>query len=397
MILDKKNSQWLIFLGLLAASFVVTNTTHLAVVGLLYIPVALYFYWPFRVSLNRDWSKYPEVICLVLLMLYALISISWSPMGDKVLVFKELVRVFITLGFVLFLVSPSMIGHDEKVRWGIVIGLSFYGLTLIARPLYVIFTDLNQGTYYWDVQLGILRAGILYHQATAAWIYGIVWFLSLSLISTHSIVGKCLACFGVLISTIVVVFAHSRGAYIGVIVGVVFYFFSGPKRNILYLLAVLIFISTALFILYTLFDIEAIDKLIDRADSGRLAIWKQVFMRVLESPIFGHGFSAPSITHEQGFVAMHFHSVYIAMLYYGGIVALTLFLAVIALTYYQNYLVVVNRAWLAIVTMAITVFLVDGNHIMTYPSAELYMFIFPVMMMAANRMNFVRKGAVIEN
>ena len=116
---------------------------------------------------------------------------------------------------------------------------------------------------------------------------------------------------------------------------------------------------------------------------ARFEIFDNAWNAIVEKPFFGHGFGASShnIIREK-FIIYHYHNMYLSVFFYGGLVGIILFLLMIILFLVRNFRCS-SKGWYSVVVMALVAFVVDGNHFITYPSAELYVFLLPIMVSIA--------------
>lgn len=376
------------------------NTFHLAVIGgLFFIGSAISLYIHKIIYLGKFDFKYIlsfwDFRLLILFIVYVSLSLIWSPWDDQIAIRKEIGRIFLSVGFISYFVSVaySKLNVDVVIKCSILYTMIGFGLLLIYEPIYLIFTNLHQGTY-WTIQNAILKPGVLYHQATVGWMYGLTLFVSLSLVKKPNTILRRTAMLGCFVSILIIIFSHSRGTYLGVLSGL-FYFLTMRNRSGIPYYVLALVLGVLLFSgIYFFADIEMIDRLVQRHDSGRLLVWENAVYLFLENPMFGEGFGSTSIHDNGDFVAMHYHSLYLGMLVYGGIVGLALFLVLIASVVRLNYGIEENRSWYSVLIMSLVVFLFDVNHVLTYPSAELYIFLLPVLTMLLNRLRLGEIGAL---
>lgn len=373
------------------------NTFLLTLLGLsLWVPVI------FNVFTKRifpvDYLSQSEVKLLLALMFYAFVSLLWSPY-DAVLTSKEISRIFVSAAMVcVFLYSDDA---KKLVYFGIenvmVLAGALAVISLLFVPLYYVLSEglPDEPNVYRAL---IVREGILYHYETVAWFSGLVFLLMSSKFINLAILkrGKrfdnflVLAFPFLLIALLFVLTLCQSGAtFLGVGVGLFYLFLMGNSKK--KILTTIIFITTVLVVVLYGWALKIpIERtMLNAVDIDRTLVWRQGLSMISEAQLFGHGFGASSVLSSLSSstnVPMHFHNVYLAILYYGGISGLIIFLLLILSVIGSNFGVRRRAGWFAVFLMALSIFFFDGNHVITYLSSELYIFLLPILMLVNQKL-----------
>lgn len=369
-----------------AASLFVPNTTSLGVLGvLLWVPVLM------KLSARElpplEVIHEPEVKILGLLLLYALVSLLWSP-WDPQLIMKELVRVVISAGMLLLFLytAEESEGHLERAENVLLFSAVAAGVILLLEPFTYLVTSGLPGDAHTYRDL-IVRPGIFYHFGPTSWFFGLALILVMGkVISTRGRLRASWMAAGIIFA-LVLLLCQSRATYLGIGVAALFLIWKLEVRDKLVLLSAVLgfglFTIFASFLLAVpLFDV------LTQTLLGREQIWGQGVELIKESQFFGYGFGASSILEPVaafGGTPMHLHNAYLSVLYYGGLTGLFIFASLIIASLVNNIGVARNYFWCAALIMGLVIFYRDGNHVLTYPSSELYILLLPILVMTANR------------
>ncbi|HPY74218.1 MAG: O-antigen ligase family protein [Planctomycetes bacterium] len=113
-------------------------------------------------------------------------------------------------------------------------------------------------------------------------------------------------------------------------------------------------------------------------------IWKFFFQKVLERPIFGHGFSAKNkfIIQEDNLQRPfeHPHSLYLSQLYYGGIVAFCIFVIMICMFFYivmQHHCRPMVPILTIFILFTLLIYILDGDSLIKQPREFWFSFWMP--------------------
>lgn len=379
-LLQVLTSPTTLFMTVVFISLYVPNTLYLAIIGLAFWPTALYLLWN-KYPLQKDFFKQPEIICLMIFCGYCLISLLWSPWDQPVLLLKEIVRVCIVLGLIFLF---GFIAADRRLLeldiWWIVI------LSVSACYLLPNISSIEDLNHFKKIQKLIVEPGLFYHHSPLAWMFGLAILLSVFRIASATKYHKIPFIISSLLALSIMVCAQSRGAYLGLVAGLCIFAIAKRGKAGLYFLSLLAIIVLAFFSTYLLVDIPIVDSLINRGGAGRRLIYSNAWIAITDAPWFGHGFGASSAnTLPNGYLAIHFHSLYLSVVFYGGLTGLLMMLATIGYSLAINFKSANSQGWYSVFIMALVIFLFDGNHFVTYPSGELYILIVPILIMAASR------------
>jgi O-antigen ligase len=372
----------LLFL-VMALSFIARNPFEQSVVGLMalfILPFLLFSkQWP-----SNYFSQLP-VQLLYIFMFYSLLTLLWSPAVEGFRPYVEqLIRVLIVVGFSLVLAYADRRGLDNsKVAEILIILLALFGGLLLSG----VFLE-DKIKYFVQYRKVITQDGLFRHANSVGWMFAmqiillIDWFRR-STFSRSICYGLLVT--GLLIPIMVMFFAQSRSAYIGLVAGLGMYCLLLNKRVFLVFISLVLLSSLSFVLVYLFMDLPAIESLIKRADAGRFQIYSGAFEAILKKPIWGHGYAASAENVPWKNVSIsHYHSLYLNTLFYGGVVALLLLLGIILSTLCCFYKKPEGVVWLSILTLGCVSMLFTGNHVVNYPSAHFYIFVFPILVLAMN-------------
>lgn len=126
---------------------------------------------------------------------------------------------------------------------------------------------------------------------------------------------------------------------------------------------------------------ESRELLFPRGDSFRLDIWHSVLLRIYENPIFGSGILTNDDVHAGSLVFQHAHNLYLSLLFQGGVFGLSLFIGLIVFclkTLTTSYQERDAKVALAIFSLALTSFLLDGHEVVDKIGESWFMVWLPV-------------------
>lgn len=382
---SKASLARVLFVFIFISSLVAQSTIQQAAVGLLaWLVVVLVA--TRKAELSIEYFKQPEIVLIGLYVGYSLLSLSWTANVDFDSILKQVVRSLDVIGFMLLFSALAREETQIRLDRVVVIALVLGGVVLIIEPVMLyISSDIPVG--WWKMQQTITMPGIFYHHAPVGWLYGLaVVLLVKSLVDDHSRLTRNLVIFAALVLCLsIIYFTAARSAYVGVFAALALMLLQ-HRVNLRILLAGASLVFGAFLWIYLFLDWPLIESLIVRGDSGRSSIWTRALSEIAERPLFGHGFGAEaSIQWGQDQTAMHMHSMYLNTLFYGGIVGFCLLAALVAMVLRLNWRRRSLDGWYYVVLMSLVIFVFDGDHVITYPSAEFYIFLLPIFAMAASR------------
>lgn len=374
---------------LVALSFWVSSILSLAIIGLFYwlLPAVRCLYGPqYRKNINIFLNE-PEAVILASMLAYAFVSLVWSDWNTPRLIAEEAVRLLISCGvFVFFAVFwKNLSKYSENFTFLFVAVLFLRVCILLVSFFEKSFANDEIQMVWWITQPMLADDGIFYHHSQIAYICVIGLLLSAtSFIQTRSMFMVVMAMAFIAVLAI----AQSRASYLSIVVASIYLVVRFGRAVIprsITLVSVGLIILVAVLVYY---NASILDWLLHRSDSGRFGIWSFGFSLISENFLIGHGFGSDSAFSWNGQgEAMHLHSMYFSTLYYGGLFALLLFLFLISMALHNNYRINDNAKWSAVLIAGLVIFIFDGDHFLTYPSGEFYLFLFPLLIMTANKVS----------
>ncbi len=146
---------------------------------------------------------------------------------------------------------------------------------------------------------------------------------------------------------------------------------------------------TAVAVVGLAHSVFRIQTLIDRGMSYRPAIWAEALRQIMDSPLFGHGYTHPQVFRVDGLgdlCCADPHNIELAVLYSGGAVGLTLWLSMYALAFYFSWR---NRATPAVlIASTLLMFgfvagLTEGNAFFSRPKEHWFLIWIPFALIVA--------------
>ena len=267
------------------------------------------------------WSV-PSVKFLLIFFGYLLLSMAWSEDVEQGVLYDNIRYILMTLGFILAVAWVSAV-HNEWLG----------KVLIVLAPVSLFVLIFSFFTYYGenDFPYSRLNNMVFYRDNPIAGSVGFVFvaLLSLAAILQHkNSVWRALGWLGFLSALVFLLLAQSRGLLLGVIVGGVILLVCNKYWRVLGL----VFVSCAAVIAL----VELTDGsrgFIERADSGRFAIWAATYERIAERPYFGEGLGTDyAIERADGRTNISPHNVFLMTALIGGSVGLLLFFCLLAST-----------------------------------------------------------------
>ena len=378
-------NPFFVFCGLLALSYIVPSTTTLTLIGISFGFLAVYA-CVLKFTINMLFMKQPEVFFLLALCVYSLLSLLWSPWNELVFLLKELTRIAIVVGIMFLFLFLTTDIKTQKIDLFIIFMLAIYGILFLLNSSNILFDVIAAQSDPTKLRFLVIRPGLFYNPIPVGWMFAMGLLLSMHRIFVFERKIKLLMIFVCFIFLSMLIIAQSRGAFVGLMAGV--FVLSVLRTGLLgrYLFLATLSIIFLFLITYFFTDYHLIKHLVSRGDSARFDIFNNALEAISQHPIFGHGFGASSVNMWKGKTFYHYHNIYLSTLFYGGIIGLLLFFCFIISFLVKSFKIKEAHGWYSVVVMALTAFLFDGNHFITYPSAELYILVLPVLLSVAIRL-----------
>ena len=309
------------------------------------------------------------------LLLWLCLSALWSEVVTLRETFSVFSRAVLTLCFVVAFAECSQRG---KLQHWLAFALTAVGAVVVVAA--IINFHVTEPA---DGRLNGL--GQLDTHVVAALIYGVVLLFVVRAMRSHeSSVFRALAAIIALTVVYAVFLSDSRNAWVSVSLGLFTYLCAmrcaDAKEFLVTVLSVGTIMAAVLGLLFV--NETANEILLPRGDSFRPTIWSVTIERVLsDSLIFGRGILTSDDVVVGTLTFDHAHNMYLSLLHQGGLIALSLFLFVIAQTLrvlIRHYEEQDAKLALALMTLALTSYLLDGHELIDKVGETWFLFWLPV-------------------
>ncbi len=295
--------------------------------------------------LSVHWKKAIRVasrgFCIMPLLAFAAASVFWSDF-PQITQTRAIALIFTSL-FGLYLATRYP--PKEQIR---VIGLAFVGIVFLSFayailiPKYGIMGGIHAGDW----------RGIYTHKNSLGKIMsfgGSILLLNL-LIKTKRPFARYLYCLGLVGASALVVLSGSSGALINLFSMSLLLVLCqilrlNSKLLVSVVSALLCGISVAAFLIVTNLGQLAVMLGKDPTLTGRTKIWAQVLPKIMERPLFGHGYQgfwqkwdgeSADVLYGQGWLVPHAHNGFLDLALDLGLIGLTLFILGFVLTLFRS-------------------------------------------------------------
>lgn len=320
-----KYLKWIIFIGVfwfaLGLAYVPINKIYQqGVIAFLFLPLILMLVY--NIKLFKEFLLSNKLFTCICGALFVYISINGMVFDDLQSVKHVLyIFVFLTLGFFL----PLNQYNDQLLERSLVFAL----LAVAAICLYSFYNFFYlEGNSIFSRMWGVIGVN---HPILASYYMGFFFIISFALFSEKN---KVYMLPFVIIYTAFILFAQSRGAYVAVIITVVFYFALFSRRNKLALWSSAVFLGLS-FVLGYLY----LDQIMSRGASSRPELIVSGITMAIEKLWFGHGIGYKYMLYTDTAPYEHYHShnlllhIFIRL----GLVGVTLFSALWLYCFYYCY------------------------------------------------------------
>lgn len=306
---------------LLATSFFLSTAGHRIVFYLL-VPFIFYYLY----SRRADWPTYIRTVSFAALIGYLgyfTLSVLWSDgpsLVEPYRVIRNAACVFVFTALLAFIASKPLPWDIRRIA------LWFGGAVVCMAALSLVFFILDGGTFERHRLHGLGRYTNPNHLAS---LFSVTLFflacLPIKVDETHKRLARAamVAALGLFI-----LLTGSRAAYVGLGACVLMLFAFGRIRLATAFVALVALCLTVGVLVADL----SLDRIIERADGYRFAIWADAFESAQDAPVFGHGVAVePSFTtlNKNGTGWESTHNAYLGHLYLGGMIGAALYLFLI--------------------------------------------------------------------
>lgn len=320
-----KYLKWLIFIGVfwfsLGLAYIPVNKIYQqGVIAFLFLPLVLMLIYNFK--LFKEFLLNNKVFSSICGALFIYISINGVAFDDVQSVKHVLyIAVFLTLGFFLPLIEYNKQLLERS--------LLFVLLAIASICLYSFYDFFYlEGNSIFSRMWGVIGVN---HPILASYYIGFFFIISSTLFAEEN---KLYMLPFVVIYTAFILFAQSRGAYVAVVITMIFYLVLFARRNKLALWSSLAFLGFT-FILGYLF----LDQIMSRGTSSRPELIVSGLTMAIENLWFGHGIGYKYMLYTDTIPHEHYHShnlilhIFIRL----GLVGVSLFSALWLYCFYYCY------------------------------------------------------------
>lgn len=313
-------------------------------------------------------------------LLVSSLSALWSDGEESVIyVLKKSLVVWLYLVAVIYLASTTQWKHIKWFLAGVCVVVALGAAISLLYQLTVVHETFGWRTFR------IQRMGYgdwidLGYPVIAGIYFAMFAVLSASLIAVDAQDRKVvwLLALAILLVLPYVFQTFSRTSWIAGIVSIAYLLVAFRHRASLVLAACLGFAVLMLVIIY--YD-QVVVEMTRRQLSGRPQIWLWTINRILENPVFGHGFSPWFALQEKHKMFSHAHNFYLQVLFEQGLLGLACFLGMLVAVFRAVWKARKDRMILgafALVVYILTVMLVEIEHVVTRPGLFWTIFWFPL-------------------
>ena len=294
------------------------------------ILIAMIFGWLFRSINNRERLFEPSIInkILFIMFIYTFISL-WrgsSFLGFPAPFSASDVRVQTWKNYIilplLYFITLNNIKTFKQMKWLIfamifsMLLMSFFTIKQFTWITDIASKEKLRGTFVW---LGPNELAAFYASYTFV-LLGILLFNKANII-------RILFTITIIINMFCVLFLYSRGAYLGVLAGLLFLCFIKNKKLIIPLIILLFFWQAMLpkKVVQRINETKTEEGTLDHSSAARLELWKSSIDLFSKNPITGVGFNVFSFLEYQNNDP---HNIYLKILAEQGIVGLIILLLI---------------------------------------------------------------------
>ena len=325
-------------------------------------------------SLFLDWG----FLALVALLVYLPLTSLWSTPLDPRGALSQATRAVLVFAFVVSIAECMQVDwFRQRMTW--VVGVA--GAVAAAAAMWIFFaTPPEDGRLNGLGQLDThVAAGMVF---AVAGICALSWLLDSE--SPRSARANAAVIAAVAVLAVAVALTGSRNAMACGLLGVGMVLIARRAPSAAHCVAWVVGLAAALggVLIAALLFVPGADALIlPRGDSLRLGIWTYYAEGIAASPWFGLGILTDDLTVVDGLQVLHPHSLFLAVAWQGGILGLALMFVVIGSTVrtlLRHFAAAEAKLGLAIFSVALPGYLIDGHELIDKIGWTWLLFWFPV-------------------